>query len=526
MLNEYDPNTEYNMNQETPSQEVQQPEVPQMYTAMPQQMPQARSKKKKNGKRVGLVVGILSAALVLGAGAGYGGSALYDATHSSEKASTATAQEGTMGERPDGQFNAPGGFPGSEDWDGQMPEGEMPEGGFNGQMPEGGFNGQMPDGNWGQDGNEQAPEVGDGQFPFNVFGNQEEDTDGDSKASEKASDEDASSANDPNASLTLSTKSNGESLSTQEIAAYAADSVVEITTEIVQTGNYMQQYVASGAGSGVIISEDGYIITNNHVIEGATQITVTTTDGTAYEATLVGRDEDLDVALLKIEASGLTVASFGDSDAVQLGEKVVAIGNPLGQLGGTVTEGIISALNRDITIDGKAMTLLQTDAAINPGNSGGGLFNDQGQLVGLVVAKSSGDDVEGLGFAIPINNVQEILNDLLNYGYTKGKAYLGVSLLDITSQQMARMYNVSETGTYIYSVQENSAAADAGLKSGDRIVSINGQEITSNEDVRNLISSSTVGDELTFVISRSGQEQTVTVTVGEYVPEAMPAVSH
>ena len=208
-----------------------------------------------------------------------------------------------------------------------------------------------------------------------------------------------------------------------------------------------------------------------------------------------------------------------------MGEKVVAIGNPLGQLGGTVTEGIVSALNREITIDGKAMTLLQTDASINPGNSGGGLFNDQGQLIGLVVAKSAGEDVEGLGFAIPINDVQEILNDLLNYGYTKGKAYLGISLLDITSEQMARMYNVSETGTYVYSVEDDSAAAEAVLKSGDRIISIDGQEITSNEDVRNLVSSSKVGDELNFVIQRGLSEETLTVTVGEYVPDAMPAVS-
>ena len=142
-----------------------------------------------------------------------------------------------------------------------------------------------------------------------------------------------------------------------------------------------------------------------------------------------------------------------------------------------------------------------------------------------MVAKSSGDDVEGLGFAIPINNVQEILNDLLNYGYTKGKAYLGVSLLDITSEQMARMYNVTETGTYIYSVQDGSAAADAGLKSGDRIISVNGQEIEDSDALRELISASTVGDTLEFVIQRGRTEETLTVTVGDYIPEAMPAVS-
>ncbi|MCR5004275.1 MAG: trypsin-like peptidase domain-containing protein [Clostridiales bacterium] len=498
MLNEYDQNAEYNMNQETQNQEFQQPEMPAAYTEAPQTT--TKSKKHKNGKRIGLVAGILSGALILGAAGGYGGSALYNATN----APAVTAQGQMPGERPDGQF--PG-------FNGQNGQGEMPE---------------RPDANSDQDtdNKQDAPEVGDGQFPFGAFGqkDQQEDETSDKKSSKKDTSADAETS-DANASLQVSTKSNGQSLSTQEIASCAADAVVEITTEAVKTGNYMQQYVASGAGSGVIISEDGYIITNNHVIEDATQITVTTTDGTAYEAKLVGRDDNLDVALLKIEASGLTVASFGDSDQLALGEEVVAIGNPLGQLGGTVTEGIVSSLNREITIDGKAMTLLQTDAAINPGNSGGGLFNDQGQLIGLVVAKSSGEDVEGLGFAIPINNVQAILNDLLNYGYTKGKAYLGVSLLDITSEQMARMYNVTEIGTYIYSVQDGSAAADAGLKSGDRIISVNGQEIADSDALRELISASTVGDTLEFVIQRGLGEDAVTVTVGEYVPEAMPAVS-
>lgn len=477
MLNEYEHNTEYNENQE-----LQQPEIPTVDTAMTQEAPKAQQKKRKNGKKIGLVAGILSGALVLSAAGGYGGSALYNAMNPAQTPAVATQ------ERP-----------------------EKPT---------------RPDGNTAPDQNEETPDSGKEQFPFGIFG--QEDNEASEKEEAPAAKSDASTDtadSSAKASLTLSTKSNGQSLTTQEIASYAADAVVEITTESVQTGDFMQQYVASGAGSGVIVSEDGYIITNNHVIEGATQITVTTTDGTAYEAKLVGRDDNLDVALLKIDASGLTVASFGDSDQLQLGEKVVAIGNPLGQLGGTVTEGIVSALNREITIDGKAMTLLQTDASINPGNSGGGLFNDQGQLIGLVVAKSAGEDVEGLGFAIPINDVQEILNDLLNYGYTKGKAYLGISLLDITSEQMARMYNVSETGTYVYSVEDDSAAAEAGLKSGDRIISIDGQEITSNEDVRNLVSSSKVGDELNFVIQRGLSEETLTVTVGEYVPDAMPAVS-
>lgn len=457
-------------------------------------VPQVAQKPRKN-RRVGFAVGIITASLVLGSAAGFGGSALYSALNKDTSA-TVTAQDVPEdGEKPGGGF-------------GQMPgNGEMPEG--NGPF------GQMPR----QEGSseEEDSEIGNGVFPFSK--DSEEKSEGENKTQSSAKE------NNSTASLALSTKSNGQSLSTEEIVSYAADAVVEITTEYVQTGDYMQQYVSSGAGSGVIVSEDGYIITNNHVIEDATQITVTTTDGTSYEAKLVGRDDQLDVALLKIDASGLTVASFGDSDAVNLGETVVAIGNPLGQLGGTVTQGIVSSLNREITIDGKAMTLMQTDAAINPGNSGGGLFNDQGQLIGLVVAKSEGEDVEGIGFAIPINSVQEILDDLLNYGYTKGKAYLGVSLLDIRTEQMARMYHVLEQGTYIYSVTEDSAAAKAGLQSGDLVLKVNGKEITSTDDVKTMVQEAGVGGTLTFTIVRNGQQGDIEVTVGEYVPSLMPTQS-
>ncbi len=319
--------------------------------------------------------------------------------------------------------------------------------------------------------------------------------------------------------LTLTTDSHGKDLSIAEIAATAADSVVEITTESVTTGNFMQQYVSSGAGSGVIVTDDGYIITNNHVIEGASQITVTLTNQTSYDATLVGRDEQLDVGLLKIDAEGLKPAFFGDSDKLVVGEEVVAIGNPLGQLGGTVTNGIISALDRAITMDDRTMNLLQTNAAINPGNSGGGLFNTEGQLIGLVVAKSSGSDVEGLGFAIPINDVAEILNDLLDYGYVRNRVALGVSLLDVTSEQMAYMYRVPSVGTYIYSVEEDSAAEKAGLSPGDRILSVNDTEIGSSEDLKNLLTSVKVGDTLHFSISRNGRDLSVDVVAGEYVPD-------
>lgn len=321
-------------------------------------------------------------------------------------------------------------------------------------------------------------------------------------------------------------KTEEDALTIPEIAAKASPSVVEITTESVQTGTMLQQYISSGAGSGVIVTDDGYIITNHHVIENATRINVTLQSGEVYPATLVGLDDQLDVALLKIEASGLTPASIGTSSDLIVGQTVVAIGNPLGQLGGTVTDGIISALDRSITLDGQTMSLLQTNAAINPGNSGGGLFNAQGNLIGLVVAKSSGTDVEGLGFAIPVDNIVTILEDLKTYGYVKGRVSLGVSLLDINSDQMAWMYRVSEQGIYIYSISEGGAADQAGLLPGDRILSINNQSVSSIEEIKTLLKEVSVGDTLTIEISRTGQVQTVSVTAGEYIPQGIQSLQN
>ena len=194
-------------------------------------------------------------------------------------------------------------------------------------------------------------------------------------------------------------------------------------------------------------------------------------------------------------------------------------------MGGTVTNGIISALDRDITIDGKTKKLLQTNAAINPGNSGGGLFNDKGQLIGLVVAKSSGEEIEGLGFAIPINDVVNILDDLKQYGYVKGRISLGVSLLDISSQQMALMYRVGQTGCYIYSTVDGSAAAKAGLRSGDCITAINGTEVSTSEDVKTILDTCSVGDTIQMTILRNGESATVSVTLQEYVPSEISNTS-
>lgn len=301
----------------------------------------------------------------------------------------------------------------------------------------------------------------------------------------------------------------------ESVVSKVADSVVEIATESVTTSTYLGKYVTSGAGSGVIVTANGYIVTNYHVIEDAKKITVTTTDGTQYEATLVGTDSDTDLAILKIEATGLTSAVLGNSGNLLTGQSVVVIGNPLGSLGGSVTTGIISALSREITISGNTMTLLQTNAAVNPGNSGGGLFDMNGNLVGIVNAKSSGEDVEGIGFAIPIDTAKTVIEDLINQGYVSGRFKLGVSLTDVTSQQQAYQYNVSELGVYVSSVDTNSNASKGGMKSGDRIVSIDGKEVSSASEVMTIIKSHTAGDKVTIIVSRNSSQRTLTITLEE-----------
>ncbi len=307
---------------------------------------------------------------------------------------------------------------------------------------------------------------------------------------------------------------------TSQITDEVADTVVEITTETMSTNSFYGQYVSQGAGSGVIISADGYILTNNHVIDGATSITVTLRDKTSYQAKLVGKDSIIDVALLKIDATGLKAANFGDSDKLKVGDKAVAIGNPLGQLGGTVTDGIISALDRDVVIDDETMSLLQTDSAINPGNSGGGLFDGQGALIGIVVAKSSGEEIEGLGFAIPINDVIEILDDLKEYGYVRGRVSAGMQLIDLSNSMYSMYYyGNTEDGCYVYSVEFDSAAYKAGIQQGDRIVSVNGKGVSTSADVEKALENAKVGDKVTFEIERNGRTADVSLELAEYVPQ-------
>lgn len=310
-----------------------------------------------------------------------------------------------------------------------------------------------------------------------------------------------------------------DAMTIADVAAKAAPSVVEITTETVTTGSNMRQYISSGAGSGVIIREDGYLLTNNHVIEGASNITVTLNSGESYPAKLIGLDENQDVALLKIDAEGLAAAEIGTSADLIVGQEVVAIGNPLGQLGGSVTNGIISALNRNITIDSRTMNLMQTNAAINPGNSGGGLFDASGRLIGIVVAKYADSEIEGLGFVIPIDDAMAILEDLYEFGYVRGKASLGLSLLEITSRMQAWMYGVNYTGVYINSVSKGSAADEAGLRAGDLIVTVAGKKIETTADLEAITNGLNVDDVITLQVYRNGQTVNAQLTVGEYIPQ-------
>ena len=315
--------------------------------------------------------------------------------------------------------------------------------------------------------------------------------------------------------------SSGSSLTTEQVADMVSPSVVVITTEQVvysQWSWYGQSQVESGAGSGVIISSDGYILTCAHVVDGASSITVTI-DDKDYTATLVGEDTTSDVAVIKIDATGLTPATVGDSDNLKVGQSVMAVGNPLGELGGTVTGGMISALNRSVTIQGTSstntMSLIQMDASVSPGNSGGGLFNMNGELVGIVNAKSSSSDAEGLGFAIPINDAIEVAQQLLENGYVTGRPYLGITYLGVEDAQTAAQLGVNAYGVYVVEVVKGGPAERAGLQSGDRIVSIDGTEIASKDDLGTLMQKHAAGDTLNITIARNGQMQTVSVTLGE-----------
>ncbi|MCM1438463.1 MAG: trypsin-like peptidase domain-containing protein [Roseburia sp.] len=289
--------------------------------------------------------------------------------------------------------------------------------------------------------------------------------------------------------------------STAEVVSAVADSVVEISTETVTT-SWGHQYISSGAGSGVIVGKEGgnyYIVTNNHVIEGANNITVTTRGGEKFTAELVAADDSADIAVIKIASSSeLNIAVWGDSDDLQIGEDLIAIGNPLGSLGGTVTKGILSATGRSIEVGNYAMTLLQTDTAINPGNSGGGLFNMRGELIGIVNAKTTDEEIEGICFAIPANTARGVYGDLIEYGYIKGRATFNITVAagTVSSGGLG-----AQAQSIVY-VTDAGNQPEGTFEIYDRIYSVNGETVTSLLSYNKALANIKVGESVKVQVYR------------------------
>lgn len=301
-------------------------------------------------------------------------------------------------------------------------------------------------------------------------------------------------------------------LSVSQIAKKVTPSVVGVLSQI------RDSFGQTATGSGIVMSEDGYIITNNHVIQGASSIKVVLNDGNQYTAKVVGADAKTDLAVLKIDAKGLTYAEFGNSDALEVGELAVAIGNPAGlELQGTVTSGIISAINRDITVEDRVMTLIQTDASINPGNSGGPLVNKYGQVIGVNTIKLGVSYYEGIGFAIPSNTFKPIIDELIANGYVKGRPMIGITGRDI-DEQTASAYEVP-MGVYIQFVDPGSDSYAQGLKGGDIIVAINDQKITNMAELNKIKDKHKAGESIKLTIYRDGKNLTVSIKLSEQKPE-------
>ncbi|MGI6030363.1 MAG: S1C family serine protease [Eubacteriales bacterium] len=306
----------------------------------------------------------------------------------------------------------------------------------------------------------------------------------------------------------------GEPMTEVQAIAKVSPSVVGVVSTIVtRTG-----FTGTSTGSGIIMTEDGYIITNAHVVSGATDVTVTFADGSNEIATIVGSDTKSDLAVLKINRTGLTAAEFGNSDNLQVGERVVAIGNPLGlELFGTAVDGMISAVDRDVTIDDRVMTLLQTSAPINEGNSGGPLVNLYGQVIGINSAKISGTGVEGISFAIPINSAKEVIDSLLQYGYVKDRPMLGISGSDM-SEREALIYDIPQ-GVWVEEVTPGSGAEKAGISSGDVIYKVNDVIIHNMSELNAQKEKYKAGDEIKLTIYRNGKTFDVMVELMEETPE-------
>ena len=311
-------------------------------------------------------------------------------------------------------------------------------------------------------------------------------------------------------------KVDGQTLmSPAEVYASTVNSVVSINCSAVSTNIFGQQTESASSGSGFIYTADGYIVTNQHVIANANSINVTLYNGDTYPATLVGSDSDYDVAVLKIDAKDLPAVTLGNSTDVNVGDTVMAIGNPLGELTFSMSSGIVSCVNRAINVEGTPFNMIQVDASINPGNSGGPLMNLYGEVVGIVSAKYSSyadTTVEGLGFAIPINDVQSIISDIMENGSVTDKAYMAITAGTMT-QQMAAQYKINATeGVFVYSVEDGGAGDKAGLKLGDVITKLNDTQITSMEDLSAAKKGFKAGDTVTLTVLRDGQEITTQLT--------------
>lgn len=302
-----------------------------------------------------------------------------------------------------------------------------------------------------------------------------------------------------------------------EVYAANVNSVVSINTTGTAGTNFFGQPVqTASAGSGFVLTKDGYIVTNYHVVEGADTVTVTMYNGDEYDAKYVGGDEDYDIAVIKVEAEDLQAVTVGDSDTLNVGDHVLAVGNPLGELTFSMSGGMVSSVNRAINVSGTPFNMIQTDASINPGNSGGPLFNSYGEVVGIVSAKyssaSNEESVEGLGFAIPINDVIAMIQDIMTNGYVTNKPYLGITGGSMTEQMAAQFRYDIDSGVFVYSVEEGGAADKAGLQMGDVIVKVGDKDITSMEDLNVVKKQYSAGDTATFTVYRDGQEMTVEVT--------------
>lgn len=311
----------------------------------------------------------------------------------------------------------------------------------------------------------------------------------------------------------------GAEMTIAQINEKAGPTVVSIINKSTAGNNYLQESVQVSSGSGIIISPDGYIATNNHVIDGASELQVTTIGGQNFTAKVIGADAQTDLAVIKVESDQpLPYAELGDSADLQVGDLAVAIGNPLREeLAGTVTAGIISAINRTMVIDGKQMTMLQTDAAINPGNSGGALLNSKGQVIGINTAKSMGYDIEGLGFAIPINEARPILESIMKDGYVTGRPVIGIGGITV-SAEMARVNGIPE-GVYVKTVSSLSAAERAGFQVGDVIIKCEGEEVKTIDDINKLRDQHKPGEQMTMTIDRNGKQMNLTLTLQEDSPE-------